>query len=152
MANSIIGQIVSIGPTQTLTSQKGTSFTKRDIVISVRRFDPNTGEPVNDYDNTPLLSFMGEKCAELDKFQIGQNVEIFIDIQGRKYTDSSNVEKIITDVRPYKIQLYGRAPQVAPSVPAPSASAPQQQYQQQYQQTPAQAPAPTQGQGYKAPY
>ena len=48
MANFIIGQILFIGEAQNLTSQNtGNSFTKRSLIISVRRFDPNTGEPVN---------------------------------------------------------------------------------------------------------
>lgn len=109
MANSIIGQIISIGQTQSLTSKSGTAFTKRDVVISVRRFDPNTGEPVNDYENTPLFSFMGDRCRDLDQFQVGQNVEIFFDLSGRRYTPEGGTEKIINDVRPYKIELYGRS-------------------------------------------
>ncbi len=109
MANSIIGQIISIGQTQNLTTKSGTVFTKRDVVISVRRFDPNTGEPVNDHENTPLFSFMGDRCKDLDQFQVGQNVEIFFDLSGRRYTPEGGTEKIINDVRPYKIELYGRS-------------------------------------------
>lgn len=108
MANSVIGQILSIGPTLNLVSKSGTPFSKRSLVISLRRFDPNTGEPVNDYENTPELSFMGDRCRELDQFSIGQNVEVFFDLSGRKYVDQSGVERIINDIRPYKIEAYGR--------------------------------------------
>lgn len=123
MANSIVGQIISIGQTQSLTSKSGTAFTKRDVIISVRRFDPNTGEPVNDYENTPLFSFMGDRCKDLDQFQVGQNVEISFDLTGRKYTPEGGTEKIINDVRHYKIELYGRS---AAST-ATAAQAPDQQ-------------------------
>lgn len=144
MANSVIGQIISIGQTQSLTSKSGTAFTKRDVVISIRRFDPNTGEPMNDYENTPLFSFMGERCKDLDQFQVGQNVEIFFDLSGRKYTPEGGSEKIINDIRPYKIELYGRqATAPAPQMPtqAPQQSQPYQAqpapgYQPQYQPTP----------------
>lgn len=108
MANSVIGQILSIGPTLSLVSKSGSPFSKRSLVISLRRFDPNTGEPVNDYENTPELSFMGDRCRELDQFSVGQNVEVFFDLSGRKYVDQSGVEKIINDIRPYKIEAYGR--------------------------------------------
>ena len=109
MANFIIGQILFIGDAQTLTAQNGNSFTKRSLIISVRRFDPNTGEPVNDYENTPEFSFIGDKCRDLDQFKVGQNVAVYFDIVGRKYTPQGGTEKIINDIRPYKIELYGRA-------------------------------------------
>ena len=133
MANSVIGQIISIGQTQSLTSKSGTAFTKRDVVISIRRFDPNTGEPVNDYENTPLFSFMRDRCKDLDQFQAGQNVEIFFDLSGHKYTPEGGTEKIINDIRPYKIELYGR--QV--TAPAPQMTAPEPQTSQTYQAQPA---------------
>ena len=111
MANFIIGQILFIGEAQNLTSQKtGNSFINRSLIISVmRRFDPNTGEPVNDYENTPEFSFIGDKCRDLDQFKVGQNVAVYFDIVGRKYTPQGGTEKIINDIRPYKIELYGRA-------------------------------------------
>lgn len=133
MANSVIGQIISIGQTQSLTSKNGTAFTKRDVVISIRRFDPNTGEPVNDYENTPLFSFMGDRCKELDQFQAGQNVEIFFDLSGRKYTSEGGTEKIINDIRPYKIELYGRQA----TAPAAQMTAPKPLTSQTYQAQPA---------------
>ena len=133
MANSVIGQIISIGQTQSLTAKNGTAFTKRDVVISIRRFDPNTGEPVNDYENTPLFSFMGDRCKDLDQFQAGQNVEIFFDLSGRKYTPEGGTEKIINDIRPYKIELYGRQA----TAPAPQTTPPAPQQSQAYQAQPA---------------
>lgn len=129
MANSVIGKIIRIDQTQNLTSKNGTAFTKRDVVISVRRFDPNTGELVNDYENTPLFSFMGDRCKDLDQFQVGQNVEIFFDLSGRRYTPEGGTEKIINDIRPYKIELYGQrqasatpAQQTQPAYVAPAPS------------------------------
>lgn len=108
MANQIIGQIASIGPTQSLMAKNGNAFQKRDLVINVRRFDPNTGEPVTDWENTPKLSFMGEKCRDLDRFQVGQMVVVSFDLQGRKYTTADGVTDIITEARPYKIEPYGQ--------------------------------------------
>lgn len=119
MANCIIGQILAIGETQTLMSNNGNSFTKRTLVVSVRRFDPNTGEPVNDYENTPEFSFIGDRCRDLDLFYVGQNVCVYFDLVGRKYTPTSGQEKIINDVRPYKIELYGKAAQTGEQTPAP---------------------------------
>lgn len=122
MANCIIGQILAIGETQTLTSNNGNSFTKRNLVVSVRRFDPNTGEPVNDYENTPEFSFIGDRCRDLDQFQVGQNVCVYFNLVGTRYTPTGGQEKIINDVRPYKIELYGRAAQTGEQTPAPQAA------------------------------
>lgn len=106
MANFVTGAIVSIGATQNLTSRNGNAFRLRDIVISIRKYDPNTGEPITDRDNTPQFTFMGERCDELDKYQPGQMVNIYFDLQGRTYVDQSGISKIINEVRPYKIELY----------------------------------------------
>lgn len=143
MANTIIGAIASIGPTQSLMAKNGNAFQKRDLVINVRRFDPNTGEPVTDWENTPKLSFMGDKCRDLDRFQVGQMVVISFDLQGRKYTNANNETDIITEARPYKIELYGQRPSqpatqpMAASAPTQAPTYPQQaQTQPQYPQQP----------------
>lgn len=156
MANTIIGQIASIGPTQSLVAKNsGNSFQKRDIVINVRRFDPNTGEPVTDWENTPKLSFMGDKCRDLDRFQVGQMVVISFDLQGRKYTTANGETDIITEARPYKIELYGQRtshPTVQPAV-APAQAQPQ--YPQQAHSIPqaqAQPQYPQQPQGFNNPF
>ena len=155
MANTIIGQIASIGPTQSLMAKNGNAFQKRDLVINVRRFDPNTGEPVTDWENTPKLSFIGDKCSDLDRFQVGQMVIISFDLQGRKYTNANNETDIITEARPYKIEAYGQrasqpAPQkmtaqTQPQAPTYPQSAPMSQAQ-------AQPQYPQQPQGFQDPF
>ena len=143
MANTIIGAIASIGPTQSLMAKNGNAFQKRDLVINVRRFDPNTGEPVTDWENTPKLSFIGDKCRDLDRFQVGQMVVISFDLQGRKYTTANGETDIITEARPLKIEAYGQRPSqpatqpMAASAPAQAPTYPQQaQTQPQYPQQP----------------
>lgn len=149
MANTIIGQIASIGPTQSLVAKNsGNSFQKRDIVINIRRFDPNTGEPVTDWENTPKLSFMGDKCRDLDRFQVGQMVVISFDLQGRKYTTANGETDIITEARPYKIEAYGQHPSQPATQPmAAPAQAPT--YPQQAQTQPQ---YPQQPQGFNNPF
>ncbi len=137
MANQVIGQIVSIGQTQSLTAKNGNAFQKRDLVISVRRFDPNTGEPVTDWENTPKFSFMGDKCRDLDLFQVGQMVVVSFDLQGRQYQNASGVTDIITEARPYRIEAYGKRTAQQPTTQAAPAPA-------SYPQQSAPAPAPSQ--------
>lgn len=155
MANTIIGQIASIGPTQSLMAKNGNAFQKRDLVINVRRFDPNTGEPVTDWENTPKLSFMGDKCRDLDRFQVGQMVVISFDLQGRKYTNANNETDIITEARPYKIEAYGQRPSqpasqpMAASAPAQAPTYPQSAPMSQAQ---AQPQYPQQPQSFQDPF
>lgn len=161
MANQVIGSIVSIGQTQSLTAKNGNAFQKRDVVINVQRFDPYTGQPTTDWENTPKLSFMGDKCRELDRFQVGQMVVISFDLQGRKYETANKEIDIITEARPYKIELYGQrgvqqsAPQPAqaPSPANPQQPAPVAQQVQPAPQQPAQQPYyPQQQQGFQDPF
>ena len=150
MANQVIGQIVSIGQTQSLTAKNGNAFQKRDLVISVRRFDPNTGEPVTDWENTPKFSFMGDKCRDLDLFQLGQMVIVSFDLQGRQYQNASGVTDIITEARPYRIEAYGKCTAQQPTThaaPAPDS------YRQQSAPAPSQQPYyPQQPQGFQDPF
>lgn len=153
MANTIIGSIASIGPTQSLMAKNGNAFQKRDLVINVRRFDPNTGEPVTDWENTPKLSFIGDKCRDLDRFQVGQMVVISFDLQGRKYTNANGETDIITEARPYKIEAYGQRPSQPASQPM-AASAPAQAptYPQSAPMSQAQPQYPQQPQGFQDPF
>lgn len=155
MANTIIGSIASIGPTQSLMSKKGNAFQKRDLVINVRRFDPNTGEPVTDWENTPKLSFMGDKCRDLDRFQIGQMVVISFDLQGTKYTNANGETDIITEARPYKIEAYGQRPSQPASQQMPTAApaqAPTYPQSAPMSQAQAQPQYPQQPQGFHDPF
>lgn len=127
MANQLIGTIVSIGAPVSLMTKNGTNFTKRELVISIQRFDPNTGQPYSDNTNTPQITFMGNKCSDLDGYRPGQLVRVSFDVTGTPYTDRNNEQRIINDIRGYKIEPYGMsAPQPTPAYP-----------QQPYGQTPA---------------
>ncbi len=135
MANFITGAIVSISETRNLVSRSGNAYKLRELVISIRKYDPNTGEPVTDKENTPQFVFMGDKCDDLDKFQIGQMVNVYFDLQGRTYTDQSGISKIINEVRPYKIEPYQR-PGLQSASPNQNVAQPAQPQVQQPQSQP----------------
>lgn len=125
MAFKIIGKVHSIGQTQAIASKSGGQpFYKREIVIDATRFDGLTGE--RGIDNFPLLEFGGERCSELDKFKVGDVVEVHFDLQGSFYT-KDGIEKNITRVRGYKIEHYAMRQR---------ANQPKQQVTQQAQQPP----------------
>lgn len=116
-----------IGPAQALTSAKtGNAYTKRDLVITVRLFDPYTGQPTEDSGNTPKFTFMGERCRDLDQYKAGDIVTVDFDISGRKYEKDGRTE-YATDVRPFRISPN------RPSQPQSYQQPQQQQQQQAYQ-------------------
>lgn len=131
MANQLTGKIIYIYPPQQIPTKDGSkTIVKRGIVIDCTRFDPYTGE--RQFENTPMLEFIGDRCAELDKYQVGQIVTISFDVQGTRYRNKDGVEQIFTRVQPYRIEL--RQTQ-QPTTPIQQ-QAPQSTYQQQPQNFP----------------
>jgi hypothetical protein len=142
----IIGTILKVYPIVQLSTKSGQPFTKRDVVISVRRYDPMTGQP-SDYTETPLITFFNDRCTQIDQFQIGQPVQISYELTGRRYTNASGEEFYATDVRGYRIEPYAGYRQT-PQMPQAQAMPQPQQFIQQAQPTPVQptpaSPTPTQ--------
>lgn len=152
MANEIVGQIIALTKTQSLTSRNGNTYLHRVLAIAVQSFDQVTGEPTINFENTPEFTFIGDRCADLDPFHVGDIVRLSFTISGRKYVGQDGVEKIITEVRPLRCFPYGQRPSMpAPSAPAPQPSAGQPQYPQsqpQYPQGQPAAPAAASHPGY----
>lgn len=123
MALTITGKIKSIGSIQSIPSKNGGSpFEKRELVLDTTRFDPYTGER-SEYENYPALEFSGEKCKDLDGYQVGQVVTVSFELQGSFYKGQDGMEKNITRPRAYKIEARGVQPQAAPARPAQAAPA-----------------------------
>lgn len=104
MAYKLTGSVLLIGNTQTLPSKTGTPFTKRDLVITVRKFDPYTGVPSEDPGNTPKFTFVNANCQQLDTLKPGDIVTILFDISGRSYEKDGKTE-YYTDVRPFRVEV-----------------------------------------------
>ena len=128
MANTITGKIAYIGPIQEIPSKNGGNpFVKREVVIDSTRFDPYTGER-DKFENFPMFEFSGDRCAELNNFQINDIVTISFEIQGRKWIDAEGKTKYINSIRGYKIETR----QQRTSQPAPLQQVIYQQSQQTY--------------------
>lgn len=104
MAYKITGTVLMIGDTQTLPSRSGTQFTKRDLVITVRKFDPYTGVPSEEPGNTPKFTFMNSNCQQLDNIKVGDIVTVLFDIAGRSY-EKEGKKEYYTDVRPFRVEV-----------------------------------------------
>lgn len=153
MANQITGRVFSIGQTQSIQTKSGNPFTKREIVLDASKYDMYTGE--KGFENYPMFEFIGEKCKDLDGYQVGQVVTISFDLQGGFYDDKDGIKKNITNVRGYKIEartgVQAQPQQQPQAAPQPQyQAAPQQQVQSgigyqpqpQYPQQQSQTPPP----------
>lgn len=109
MANKITGRVLIITPTDTLKSNNGKEYQKREFVIERTVFDRNTGLPTTDPTDTPLFRVMGNMTQELDKISVGGYVTVSYDIEGRSYI-KDGVKKYFTDLRVYRIDTQKQAP------------------------------------------
>ena len=133
MANQITGKVLYIYPSQTIPSKDGSkTFTKRSIILDCTRYDQYTGE--RGIENTPEFEFFGDRCVELDNYQVGQIVTISFDVQGSRYKNKDGKEQIFTRVQPFKIELR-QTQSVQQPVPQPQLAPQPVAQQQQYQPT-----------------
>lgn len=75
-----------------------------------------------------MFEFSGDRCAELNNFQINDIVTVSFEIQGRKWIDAQGKTKYINSIRGYKIE----ARQQRSSQPASQQQVVYQQPQQNY--------------------
>jgi len=110
MANTIIGRIYRITPTENIATKKGTTFMKRQLIIDASRYDPYTGE--KKFDNFPAFEVGGEElCRLLEGYRIDDLVTVSFDLNGREFLDEQSQQtKYFTTVRAYKVERVQNGP------------------------------------------
>ena len=107
----ITGLIKVIEPTQ----QVSASFKKRNLVVSTNE----------EYVQHILIEFGQDKCDVLDKYAVGQEVEVSINLRGREWTNPQGETKYFNSVQGWKINAFeGNKEQAAPTQEAPSDNLP----------------------------
>ena len=108
------GEIYSIGET---TSYGQNGFTKREFVIKL------TGDGENpDYPNYVALELIKDKCALMDQYQVGEEVNVHFNLSGRLWSQPGKPEKCFTSLQAWRVERASDAAQHA--APAPSFDAP----------------------------
>lgn len=127
MANQVIGRVFQIGNTESIKSKDGSkTYYKRELVLDATRFDGMTGE--RGFDNFPSFEFSGDKCSELDQFNVGEIVTVTFDLQGTKY-EKDGQTRFFNRVRGYKIERrLVQQPQTPKQQYAPQYQPPAQQF------------------------
>ena len=76
------------------TKEVGTGgFKKRDIVVTTKE----------EYPQDILVQFVQDKCDILDKFKVGENVEIGVNLRGREWTNPKGETVYFNTIQGWKI-------------------------------------------------
>lgn len=126
----IQGRIKQIFPSQ-MIGQNG--FEKRDLVIVTQE----------NYPQIIIIQFTQQRCDLLNNLQVGQNVNVYINIRGREWINPQGETKYFNTIEGWKIEVVQttnvanqqpvqQAPQqpVAQAAPAPPPQRAPQQVQQ----------------------
>lgn len=99
------GKIKLVGETKEFGNN---GFRKREIVIT-------TDEQ---YPQDIMIEFVQDKCDLLDKFQVGQDVKIGINLRGREWTSPQGEVKYFNSIQGWRIELLsGQTNSAAPAPP-----------------------------------
>lgn len=85
----VTGKIKVIGEVETF----GTDFTKRNLVVTTNEQYP---QDLN-------LEFVKDKCSLLDKYKIGDEVKVGINLRGREWINPEGVAKYFNSIIGWRI-------------------------------------------------
>lgn len=101
------GKIKFIGTTEAVSDK----FRKRDLVVTTEE----------QYPQHISLQFTQDKCDILDKYSIGENVIVNINLRGREWTDKTGAVKYFNTIEGWRIEkaessneITAPMPQIAP--------------------------------------
>jgi len=89
------GIVHSIGET---TEYGNNGFTKREFVIQLTGPDENS-----DYPNYSALELIKDKCALMDNFKVGDEVQVSFNLSGRLWSSAGKPEKCFTSLQAWKV-------------------------------------------------
>jgi|SRR5690606_1645430 len=97
----IDGKIKLINDTQSFGSN---GFQKREFVVATEE----------QYSQDILLEFHQDKCSILDKYKVGQNVAVSINIRGKEWTNPQGEVKYFNSLVAWRIEKLEGSTQAAP--------------------------------------
>jgi hypothetical protein len=93
----VAGKIVAIMPTQVVSEK----FSKREFVV----------ETPDQYPQQILFQLTQDKCSLLDSLQVGQEVDVHLNIRGRSWTNPQGETKYFNTLEAWKIDVLGATAQ-----------------------------------------
>lgn len=89
------GTIHSIGAT---TEYGSNGFTKREFVLKLTGDDENSSYP-----NYIALELIKDKCALMDQFEIGNEIQVHFNLSGRLWQGNGKPEKCFTSLQAWRV-------------------------------------------------
>jgi hypothetical protein len=120
----ITGQVYHIGEVEQVSKK----FRKREFVVKT----------VEQYPQFVLLQVVNDRCDLLDSLRLNDNVNAFINIRGREWTDRNGARKFFNTLEAWQVTFASilNRPEVQPApIPQNPAQTFQQPTQQPQQQT-----------------
>lgn len=105
----VVGKIKVLGQTESV----GNAFLKRQLVVT-------TDEQ---YPQHISIEFVQDKCDLLDRFQVGQEVKVNINLQGKEWTNPNGEVKYFNSIKGWRIESLDSQQQNS-STPPPAPSTP----------------------------
>ena len=93
----VAGKLVVINPTQVVSEK----FSLRKFVV----------ETMDNYPQVIEMQVTQDKCSLLDAFQIGQQVNVDINLRGKSWQNPQGETKYFNTLEAWKIERVGGAPQ-----------------------------------------
>jgi len=93
----VAGKIVAIMPTQVVSEK----FSKREFVV----------ETPDQYPQQILFQLTQDKCSLLDSLQVGQEVDVHLNIRGRSWQNPQGETKYFNTLEAWKIDVLGATAQ-----------------------------------------
>jgi hypothetical protein len=109
---NVQGKIKLIGETQTF----GSGFTKRQLVVETTE---------EQYPQVISIDFVKDKCDILDKYQIGQSVDVSVNLGGREWINPQGEAKYFNSLTGWRIEKL----ESSGAIPEPPAAQPIQEQQ-----------------------
>jgi hypothetical protein len=91
----IAGKIKVINPIKEVSD----SFKKRELVVTTQE----------QYPQHILIDFIQEKCSVLDNFNVGDDVNVSINVRGKEYTNKNGEVSYFNQLQGWKIEKTGSA-------------------------------------------
>lgn len=105
----VIGKIKVLGQKESV----GNAFLKRQLVVT-------TDEQ---YPQHISIEFVQDKCDLLDKFEVGQDVKVSINLGGREWVSPQGEIKYFNSIKGWRIESLSTSAPVVSTPPPPVSSA-----------------------------
>jgi translation initiation factor IF-3 len=100
----LTGKIKVLKETQNIGSN---GFRKREVVITTE----------DQYPQDILVEFIQDKCDLLNKYAIGQEVKININLRGREWINSEGVAKYFNAIQGWRIEILKSQDPIEDEIP-----------------------------------